>query len=139
MNNKQKSIFAVSVLLFAAIVYGTVNTTEVRAPQALATAPLGSLPAMSFSWGDEFDGSSVDLTKWKISNDTRPDDSNKTFYRPENVSVSDGTLKLAIKNEPITANNYLGQSKTANYTGGMLEAISANSTDSKGFRLEQYR
>lgn len=121
----------------AAPLPNTITPTYTNVP-VITNTPAAGLPPMTFLWGDEFDGASVDTTKWNIANDTRADDTNKTFYRPENVSINNGILKLTINNVPITANNYLGQSKTANYTGGMLEAISSTSTDSKKFRLEQY-
>ncbi len=91
------------------------------APTAAPTTPpsTSGLPAApngqqwALRWGDEFNGSAVDTSKWKINNLTRPEDPNKTYYIPQNVSVSNGTLKLTVKQE-----SYNG----ANYTGGMLES-----------------
>jgi beta-glucanase (GH16 family) len=64
-------------------------------------------------WNDEFDGSALDLTRWKIYRWKRAADVNKTSYIVENVVVSEGTLKLYVKEE-VRGN--------ANYTGGMLES-----------------
>ncbi len=118
-------------MIFNASLYGQTNTSKPK-PAAVPTkkptaspkptarpAPSnGSLPAApsgqkwSLRWGDEFNGSSVDTSKWKINNLTRPEDPNKTWYIPQNVSELNGTLKLQVKKQ-----SYNG----ASYTGGMLE------------------
>ncbi len=77
----------------------------------LPPAPSGQKWALR--WGDEFNGTSVDTSKWKINNLTRAEDPNKTWYIPQNVSELNGTLKLQVKHE--SYNN-------ASYTGGMLES-----------------
>ncbi len=77
----------------------------------LPVAPQGQ--QWHLRWSDEFDGIAVDGTKWKINNLTRSEDPNKTWYLPQNVSVSDGTLKLQVKQEA-----YNG----VNFTGGMVES-----------------
>ncbi len=50
----------------------------------LPPAPSGQKWALR--WGDEFNGTSVDTSKWKINNLTRAEDPNKTWYIPQNVS-----------------------------------------------------
>jgi hypothetical protein len=42
-------------------------------------------------WSDEFDGTTLDTSKWTILNEA---DGSDSWYRPENVAVSDGTLKI---------------------------------------------
>ncbi len=76
----------------------------------LPPAPSGQ--SWAYRWGDEFNGTSIDTSKWQIDNKTRAEDPNKTYYIPQNASVSNGTLKLLVKHE-----TYSG----ANYTGAMLE------------------
>lgn len=101
-----------------------IPTTEpTQQPTTAPTpAPVPGLPPAASGqtwqmvWSDDFNGSSVDTSKWQINNKYRSEDTNRTFYRPENVSVSDGTLKLTVKKE-----TYNG----AGYTGGMLESRGA--------------
>ncbi len=107
-------------MIFNASLYGQGDNAKPIPTPAPTTPPSTSgLPAApngqqwALRWGDEFNGSAVDTSKWKINNLTRPEDPNKTYYIPRNVSVSNGTLKLTVKQE-----SYNG----ANYTGGMLES-----------------
>ena len=68
----------------------------------LCTASFYAQPPGSgwtLKWSDDFNGTSVDATKWKIDdNKTRSADKNKTCYEAENVSVSGGILKLMVNN-----------------------------------------
>ncbi len=86
---------------------------------ALSAAPLARLPEApqgqqwSLRWADEFDGAAVNTSVWQINDLARKEDPNKTWYLPRNVTVSDGTLKLIVKEE-----DYNG----VKFTGGMLES-----------------
>ncbi len=99
-----------------------VANTPIPAIPGLPAAPEGQ--RWELHWGDEFDGSAVDTTKWKINNKKRAEDPNKTWYIPQNVSVSDGKLKLLVKQETY---------KDANYTGGMLELTGAYRRNRYGY------
>jgi beta-glucanase (GH16 family) len=46
-------------------------------------------------WSDEFDGSALDTNKWFHRTGARL----LSFQKPENVSVADGLLRLALKKE----------------------------------------
>lgn len=49
----------------------------------------------SFVWGDEFDGNSLDTSKWELSTHMSADDSSFKITRdPKTISVADGNLKL---------------------------------------------
>ena len=64
-------------------------------------------------WSDEFEGDSLDLTKWAY--ETGSGHNNEAqYYTKDNVSVSDGTLKITAKKE--AKNGY-------EYTSGRLETI----------------
>ena len=62
-------------------------------------------------WSDEFDGTSVDTSKWTILSEA---DGSDCWYRPENVAVSGGTLKIYNKEEL-----YSGR----HWTGGHIDAL----------------
>lgn len=62
-------------------------------------------------WEDNFDGTSVDTSKWEILDEA---DGSDSWYRPENIAVSDGTLKLYNKEEL-----YNGK----HWTGGHIDAL----------------
>lgn len=63
-------------------------------------------------WSDEFDGTSVDTNKWTILNEA---DDPGSWYRPENVAVSDGTLKIYNKEETYNGRNWTGGHIDAKY------------------------
>lgn len=72
--------------------------------------PAGTLPAnthigtnWTLDFSDEFNGTSVDLSKWTIDNSPRSRTARpnigvkKWFWRPDNVEVKDGNLVLKVK------------------------------------------
>ena len=67
---------------------------------AFAAPPAG----YKLKWADEFDKPKVDLTKWVY----RTDSKHWSTQKPENVSVSDGKLRLAVKKEEAGDNHYTG-------------------------------
>lgn len=71
----------------------------------------GNAPAQTLIWSDEFDGPSLDLSKWEILDEA---DGSDSWYRPQNVEVSGGTLKLYNKEEL-----YNGR----HWTGGHIDAL----------------
>lgn len=67
--------------------------------------------------GDEFNGSSVDTSKWSLYNNTYGDGNNEyACLTPGNVAVSDGTLKITSRKETVTCPG----DKVRNYTSGFL-------------------
>jgi len=64
----------------------------------------GSMSAYTLSWSDEFNGTTLDTSKW----DYRTDSKMASTQLPQNVSVSDGTLKLHLKKEDSGDKHYTG-------------------------------
>jgi beta-glucanase (GH16 family) len=97
-------------------------------PQAIRQQPTGILPVgQTGNWTmifhDEFNGTSLDTTKWTtcyfnftVGNGCDHDQGELELYRPENVVVSNGTLKLRAERRTIVASN----GKTYDYTSGMI-------------------
>jgi len=84
---------------------------------ALVTLNLtcGNTFARTLIWNDEFDGTSLDTSKWEILDE--PDwykDGKCCWYAPHNVEVSGGTLKLYNKEE-----SYHG----CDWTGAHIDAL----------------
>ena len=52
-----------------------------------------SLPDYVLLWSDEFDGNTLDASKWTC----RTDSKNLSTQKPENVVVKDGLLRLTLK------------------------------------------
>ncbi len=67
-------------------------------------------------WSDEFDGTSVDTSKWNIYNKA---DGTDSWFLPANVTVSDGTLKIANKEESAPNGGH--------WTGGYIDTAPASS------------
>lgn len=83
-------------------------------------------PGYELTFQDEFDGDSIDLTKWNnwdINFSEGPGivvESNPFAVCPENVSVSDGSLKISCTYDPITAPVCGGGTKTVDYRVGAV-------------------
>lgn len=67
--------------------------------------------------GDEFNGSSLDTSKWSAYHNTYGDGNNEyACLTPNNVKVNGGTLKITSKKETVTCPN----GKVRNYTSGFI-------------------
>jgi beta-glucanase (GH16 family) len=66
-------------------------------------------------WSDEFDGTSLDMSKWNIYDKA---DGSDSWYRPQNVAVYDGTLKIY---------NYEELYNGRHWTGGYIDTAPASS------------
>lgn len=71
------------------------------AMQPIALAQEVDLPGWELVWRDEFDSSSLDMSKWEAVtlNSTYPGDVH--YYLPEHASVVDGKLRITATDEPI--------------------------------------
>lgn len=65
--------------------------------------PEGPDPALwVLDFQDDFNGSTLDTTKWNVTNlTTKPADNNWAMWRASNISVSGGNLRVASKEETI--------------------------------------
>lgn len=87
---------ALGVLAILTLVGTSVATSQ---PAAHAAAPTG----YELSWSDEFDGTSLDTSKWGYAYgcfDTRLKTQTHYTDSPENVSVSSGYLHLTARHSP---------------------------------------
>lgn len=119
-----KKIVALLVALTVAlggINYSDVATTDVSA------AEIG----WNLVWSDEFDGTSLDTSIWNYEIGTGHDgwgNQEKQYYtdREENVSVSDGTLKIKALKESYKGSSYTSARITTqgkkSFTYGKIEA-----------------
>lgn len=67
----------------------------------------GDTPMWTLVWGDEFGGTALDTTKWRLE-DKGDGFGNQElqYYRPENAEVRDGKLVITAKKESYGGNNY---------------------------------
>ncbi len=83
-------------------------------------------------WADEFDGTDLDASKWSYQiGDGCPDlcgwgNNEEQYYRAENVEVSDGTLKIHVREEAFGGRDYtsarIRTAGLASWTTGRFEA-----------------
>jgi len=71
-------------------------------PEAVGRTEYGSEPV----WRDEFNGESLDLTKWHVLDEAWPHNSEKQYYTPNAVSVSGGTLRIRAAQEEFKGRQY---------------------------------
>ncbi len=68
--------------------------------------------ARSLLWRDEFDGTSLDTTKWTVVN---AEDWYDCWYAPHNVEVSEGTLKLHSREQLYNGKHWTGAKLEGKY------------------------
>lgn len=95
--------------------------TPTRVPTATPTST--AVPGqVTLLFSDEFDGTSLDASKWNTCHwwddggCTIAGNGELEWYQPDDVLVSDGTLKLRAQKRTVKANN----GKTYKYTSGMV-------------------
>ena len=91
-----------------------------------------SLEGYSLIWADEFEGTSIDLTKWEHEVNANGGGNNELQYytdRPENSFVKDGMLHIAAQKE-----NFTGPDGSREYTSARMRTM--NKGDWKYCRIE---
>jgi beta-glucanase (GH16 family) len=85
--------------------------------------PAGQTGNWNMLFHDEFDGNSLDTSKWttcyfnfKVGDGCDHDQNELELYQPDNISVNNGVLTLQAEKKTVNATN--GQ--TYNYTSGMI-------------------
>lgn len=81
-------------------------------------------PVWQLVWSDEFEANDVDETLWTKIYHGNPDNNELQFYtpRPENIVVSNGTLKLIARKETFTGQGpWMDEPATRYYTSGKIE------------------
>lgn len=57
-------------------------------------------------WVDEFNGSSIDYSRWEVADREFSPNNELQFYRPEQVSVSGGQLHITAVDQPLASKPY---------------------------------
>ena len=66
---------------------------------ALPQLPVGgAADAYTLVWQDEFEGNALDSASWTATRGSHG--SERQYYLPDNVAVSNGTLRLTTRHEP---------------------------------------
>jgi beta-glucanase (GH16 family) len=79
---------------------------------ALAPPPKSAVPpGYALAWSDEFDGSSLDMSKWDFRTDTK----HGSTQVPQNISLRDGNLMVTVHSLATTG---------IKYTAGVAEYVS---------------
>ncbi|TWU29830.1 glycoside hydrolase family 16 protein [Bythopirellula polymerisocia] len=64
------------------------------------SSAIGVPPGWELVWSDEFEGTSVDTSKWDIIDWTTPHNNERQAYHPDQVTVSQGNLVLTATDVP---------------------------------------
>ncbi len=111
----------VPIIIIAVVVFGIAGAWLLRTSSAATSWTL--------YWSDEFNGTSLDANTWGVYNNTYGDgNKEEECSTPNNVAVSNGTLKITSKREEI---NCMGDaSKHRSFTSGFIATRSVGSTGS---------
>ncbi len=110
-----------AIVVFAALFLTLIRPVSPAASQEQPT-PVGQDGEWTLIFNDEFEGSSLDESKWSLcywwDNDGCSNEGNNEleWYMPDDVLVEDGALRLRAQERTIEASN--GQ--TYDYTSGMV-------------------
>jgi beta-glucanase (GH16 family) len=118
----------------------TDTTPTTTAATATDTTTVGNPVGQTGNWTpifhDEFDGSTLDASKWNtcyfnftVGNGCDHDQGELELYQPNEVSVNNGVLTLQADKQTLTASN----GKTYNYTSGMISTGPASGGTSSKF------
>ncbi|MEM8782467.1 MAG: glycoside hydrolase family 16 protein [Planctomycetota bacterium] len=80
--------------------------TAIATAAPLAAANPLDLPDWELVFNDEFDGPSVDTSKWLVLNRQDSFNNEKQYYREEQVSIDNGHLVLTAVNQPLANKAY---------------------------------
>ena len=71
-----------------------------------AAAQIPDVPGWQLVWHDEFDATSVDQQNWERINLRNSFNNEKQYYRPEQASIVDGSLRITATNQPLDGKLY---------------------------------
>jgi beta-glucanase (GH16 family) len=114
---------------------GSASSATTSSVVTNSSASSSASPAVShwqLVWNDEFDGGSLDASKWRYEQSCLASGTELQCYtnRPENVSVSDGKLHIAARKEKFTGPLWSNENEkiTQDYTSGRIDSITGKWT-----------
>src|ERR1700744_6085014 len=128
----KKNIFPIAAMLFVAVVFASCSKSSgnlsnknqpiVVPPDTTKTVA----PVYALVWSDEFDGTSVDATKWNFETGNLGVNNEEEYYQAANATVANGNLVITAKSEsvggqPFTSARLNTQNKFSQ-TYGRIEA-----------------
>jgi beta-glucanase (GH16 family) len=72
----------------------------------LVAAEIPDVPGWQLSWHDEFDGNMLNTKNWEALDRQNSFNSEKQYYRPEQLKVANGNLQMTATNQPMANKLY---------------------------------
>ena len=105
-------------------------TSTTSSPSPTTSAGFGQA-GWTLKWADEFNGSLVDATKWRVRDGAHnPNELSCLTNRPQNVAVSGGVLHIRAQHERYTCGGY-----QSSWTSGYLDTIGKMSSTYGRFEM----
>jgi len=125
--------FTLSLALLVGLASPSSSSSSLLAVRAVSGAELPNWTpeavgrtGYTLAWNDEFEGTTLDLSKWDPKDEAWPDNGEKQYYSPSAVTVSDGTLKIRASHEPTGGRQYtsgrIDTSKSVQFKHGIYAA-----------------
>lgn len=88
---------------------------SVTPPPASDPKPIGVSGTWKLTYSDEFDGTSLDTSKWLVDDQGGNNDDETACFSPEAVSVSDGNLNISLTNKSCHGKENMGGQVHTNF------------------------
>ncbi|MGZ3765228.1 MAG: glycoside hydrolase family 16 protein [Mucilaginibacter sp.] len=102
------------------------GSNKITAGNTDTTKTVAVKPIYALVWSDEFDGTSVDTTKWGYDKGNLGVNNEKEYYQPQNATVTGGNLVITAKKESVGGQPYTSARLTTygkfSQTYGRIEA-----------------
>ena len=103
-------------------------------PATTPTTPAPSTDGWKLTWADEFNGTSLDTSKWNYDGSTFGDGNKEiACLRPSNVTVGNGTMKITAKHEQNVCPN---ETRPAEFPNGRPWSSASINTSGKFSQAE---
>lgn len=112
MSHKKTTIIALSSVMILLVSLSSCKKENSSTSKTTLVSPTDTAktvavkPVYALVWSDEFDGSSVDTTKWGFDKGNLNVNNEKEYYQSQNATVSGGNLLITAKKESVGGQPY---------------------------------
>lgn len=119
----------IAVTALSSLIFFSCSKPQASAPvipKTATTPPTSDSTTYTLLWSDEFNGTSVDASKWNFETGNLNVNQEEEYYQVSNATVANGYLAITAKNQSVGGFSYtsarMNTSNKFNVTYGKIEA-----------------